>query len=200
MNTQYARPVRKLGINMSVGLTETWNKSVSVVNGINNTNSTFNHVLDLSFNNLNNEVLDIRCGGNIEFSTARYSINEELNNNYFNYSAFASINYRPSKNWNFLLSGDLTRYTAQSFDAPVTVPLLKAEVSRYILPNQRGTITLRGFDLLDKNKSVLRSSQLNYLLEQRSNIIGRYIMLSFAYKLNKAGNKGNAMGGIEIRH
>jgi hypothetical protein len=200
MNTQYARPVRKLGINMSVGLTETWNKSVSGVNGINNTNSTFNHVLDLSFNNLSNDILDIRCGGNIEFSTARYSINRELNNNYFNYSAFASINYRPSKNWNFLLSGDLTRYTAQSFDAPVTVPLLKAEVSRYILPNQRGTITLRGFDLLDKNKSILRSSQLNYLMEQRSNIIGRYLMLSFAYKLNKAGSKGNAIGGIEIRH
>lgn len=198
MNTQYTRPVRKLGINMSVGLTETWNKSMGAVNGINNTNSTFSHVLDLSFNNLSNDVLDIRCGGNIEFSTARYSINRELNNNYFNYTAFASISYRASKNWNFLLSGDLTHYTAQSFDAPVTVPLLKAEVSRYIFSNQRGTITLRGFDLLDKNKSVIRSSQLNYLMEQRSNIMGRYIMLSFAYKLNKTGQKGNAIGGIEI--
>jgi hypothetical protein len=200
LNTQYSRPIRKLGINASVGLTETWNKSVSAVNSVNNTNSTFNHVLDLSFNNLSNDVLDIRWGGNIEFSTARYSINHELNNNYFNYSAFASINFRPTKNWNFMLSGDLTRYSAQSFDAPITVPLLKAEVSRYIFPNQRGTITLRGFDLLDKNKSILRSSQLNYLSEQRSNIIGRYAMLSFAYKLNKAGRKGNSVGGIEIHH
>lgn len=35
-----------------------------------------------------------------------------------------------------------------------------------IFPNQRGTVTLRGFDLLDKNKSVLRTSQLNYPTEQ----------------------------------
>lgn len=198
MNAQYARPIRKLGINASVGLTETWNKSISAVNGVNNINNTFSHTLDVSFNNLSNDVVDVRLGGNIEFSNARYSINKELNNNYFNYTAFASVNYRLSKNWNFMISGDLTHYTAQSFDAPITIPLIKAEISRYIFSNQRGTITLQGFDLLDKNKSIFRSSQMNALLEQRSNIIGRYFMVSFAYKLNRAGRKGSSGNSIEI--
>ncbi|RYZ33342.1 MAG: hypothetical protein EOP49_36035, partial [Sphingobacteriales bacterium] len=198
LSTQYARPVRKLGIHASLGFTEMYTRSVSMVNAVSNTNNSFSHVVDLDVHNLNNDVLDVRMGGRVEFSSARYSINRELNNNYVNYSVNARVNFRPSATWNFLLSGDLTHYTARSFDAPVTVPLLRAEVSRYIFPNQRGTITLRGFDLLDKNRSVQRSSQLNYLMEQRSNVIGRYFMLSFAYKLNRSGSKGNSMGGIEI--
>jgi len=65
--------------------------------------------------------------------------------------------------------------------------LMKAEVTRYVFTNQRGAVSLKGFDLLDKNKSILRTSQMNYFIEQQSNIISRYFMLSFSYKLNKIG-------------
>lgn len=195
LNGQYARPVRRLGININVTLNETWSRAVSPVNSVENTNNTLKHELDLEFSNLDNDKWDLRWGGNISISNARYSLNKELNNNYNNYSGFARIAYQPNEHWYFSVSGDVTHYTARSFDAPITIPILKAEVSRYVLPNQRGTITLKGFDLLDRNKAVQRISQLNYLIEQRSNIIGRYFMLSFTYKLNRAGKQP---GGIKI--
>lgn len=196
LNGQYSRPVRRLGINVNLSLNESWNRAVSPVNNIENTNNTLNHELELEVNNLNNEIWDIRAGVKANISNARYSLNKELNNNYYNYTGFASVAYQPNVHWYFSASGDITHYTAQSFDAPVTIPILKAEVSRYVLPNQRGTITLRGFDLLNRNKAVQRISQMNYLVEQRSNVIGRYVMLTFAYKLNRAGK---APGSIEIK-
>lgn len=196
-STQYARPVRKLGIQASVGWNETWQRTLTPVNGINNVNNTWKHELELSFNNINNDVWDFTWGGSFTWSSAKYSLNKELNNTYYNYAGFLRASYRPTENWNFSLSGDITHYTAKSFDEPVTIPLLKAELSRYIL-HQRGTISITGFDLLNQNKAIQRISQLNYLMEQRSNTIGRYVMLTFAYKLNKVGN--GSPGGIEIRN
>lgn len=196
LNGQYARPVKKLGINASISLNESWNRAVSPVNGIENTNNTLNHELELEFSNLNNEIWDLRWGAKVNVSNAGYSLSKELNNNFYNYTGFARIAYQPNIHWYFLVSGDITHYTAKSFDAPVTVPILKAEISRYVLPNQRGTITLQGFDLLNRNKAIQRISQMNYLIEQRSNIIGRYVLLSFAYKLNRAGK---IPGGIQVK-
>lgn len=195
MSSQYARPVRKLGIQASVGLNETWDKTRSPVNGVYNAANTWTHELEANINNLNNNKWDIRLGGNVRITDARYSINSELNNTYYNYSLNAKTGYTPGDNWYFGVSCDMTHYSSQNFDKAVTIPILKAEISRYIFPGRRGTITLRGFDLLDRNKAIQRVSQVNFQMEQRSNTIGRYVLLSFAYKLNRSGKGG---GGIEI--
>lgn len=198
LGAEYSTPVRKLGVNVNVRFNETYTSSQSPVNDVINQNSTFKHELEASFSNRKNDKWDLRLGGNIELSNSAYSLNKELNNTYFNYTGFAQAGYQPNDRWIFNLSADITRYAAQSFGAPVTIPILKAEFSRFILPNNRGTITLKGFDLLNKNTSVFRSSQLNYLVERRSNIIGRYFMLSFNYKLSKTG-KSNIPGAVEFK-
>jgi hypothetical protein len=53
------------------------------------------------------------------------------------------------------------------------------------------------FDLLNRNTGVQRISELNYLQQQQSNIIGRYIMLSFKYRLNKFNTNEGDMN-VEI--
>lgn len=194
LSAQYGRPVKKIGLNVNVGLDESWDRTLGPVNGTDNVNNTLSHKLTLGFSNLKNEVWDISWGGSAELSSSQFSLNRELNNTYYTLNGYADISYRPTPNWSFSLSGNVSYYAARSFDQSVTVPLLKAEISRYIFANQRGTISLSCFDLLDRNKAVLRTSQLNFLLEQRSNTIGRYIMLSFAYKLNRGGDDG----GIKI--
>jgi len=187
LRAQYGRPVKKIGLNITAGLEESWNRTLGPVNGTDNVNSSLGHKLTLGFNNLKNDRWDISWGGSIALNSSRFSINDELNNTYYNLNGYAEISYRPDDHWSFTLSGDIDHYAARSFDRPVTIPLVRAEISRYLFKNQRGTISLTGFDLLDRNRSVLRTSQLNYLLEQRSNTIGRYVMLSFAYKLNRTG-------------
>lgn len=188
LTLNYTKSVNSIGLSVHAGITESWAQGISPVNNMDNRNKTLSHRLDLSFSNIKSDVWDLRWGGNISISDSRYSINKEMNNRYYNYSGFAQIGYRPGPKWNFSTSGDITYYTAQSFDQPVTVPILNAEITRYVFASQRGAISIRAFDLLDRNKAVQRSSQLNYLMEQRSNTIGRYLMLSFSYRLNKAGN------------
>lgn len=187
-NISAGTPIRSLGIGIDGSLQESFARAVSPVNGVDNINTTWNHTFELSFNNRKKDRWDVNIGGKINISDSRYSLNKELNNTYYNYTGFAQLSYRPDDHWYFTASADLTHYTARSFDEPVTIPLLKAEVSRTFLKNDRGMLTLKGFDLLNRNTYVQRISQLNYLMDQRSNTIGRYVMLTFSYRLNRAGN------------
>jgi hypothetical protein len=41
-----------------------------------------------------------------------------------------------------------------------------------------------------------RDSELNSLVERKSYILGRYVMLSFRYRLNKTGD---GKGGIDVQ-
>ena len=128
---------------------------------------------------------------------ARYSIQESLNNIYYDLSWFGEIRYTPSDRLEFYFSTDITNYTAQSFDEAQLVPLLGAHVSYSFLANNRATLTLAGADLLNKNTGIRRVSEMNYLQERTSNIIGRYFMLTFKYRLNKFG--GDTGMNVKVR-
>ena len=119
-----------------------------------------------------------------------------MNNNYFNLSWFGEARFTPNDTWNFEVSSDVTKYTNKSFGKSQSVPILGAEVSYFFLKNKRGTLSLKGWDLLNQNKIIQRFGELNYLREIRSNSIGRFVMLSFTYRLNKFGE---APGGIDIK-
>jgi hypothetical protein len=111
-------------------------------------------------------------------------------------SWFGEVRFTPGDNWNFEVNADVANFSDRSFGESVSIPLLGAEVSHFFLKNNRGTLTLRGFDLLNQNTIVNRFSELNYLREIRSNSIGRFVMLSFTYRLNQFGNQSK---GVEVK-
>ena len=190
----FSTPIRKLGLDFNARLNETWNQGISFVNDEENNNTNFIHSLSISFNNRKNEKIDISIGASFTITDSRYSQQKSLDITYYNTTAYGDISYAPNANWYFKLSADLSRYDQESFGNSITIPLLKAEFTRYFLKNNRGVLTFEVFDALDKNKGVERISEMNYLLERQSNTIGRYAMLTFKYRLNKFDNKS----GIEI--
>lgn len=110
-----------------------------------------------------------------------------MNNIYFDISWFGEIRWTPNDRFDLNINADVTNYTARSFEESRVVPLLGAQLSYFFMQNNRAALTLSGFDILNKNTGINRISELNYLRETRSNIIGRYFMLTFKYRLNKVG-------------
>ena len=188
-NISYSAPIRIIGANLRTGLNENFNQGINFVNGLQNTNTNFNHSLSISFDNRKKEKWDFSIGGTVKVSDAKYSIQKSLNKTYLNLSGFTEISFTPNDKWYFSFIADVTRYDARSFDKAIDIPLLRAEISRYFLKNKRGVITIEAFDLLDKNKGIERISDINYLLEKQSNVIGRYLMISFKYRINKFEKK-----------
>lgn len=190
---QFARPIRSLGIKTELNLSEQFNKGITIVNGMNNITTSYAQELSAKIGNRKKEHWDVQVGAGIHFTDVHYSVQQSMNNSYFNTSGFAELSYKPNTHWYFMFSADVTRYNARSFQQAVTIPLLRSEISYYFIKGSRGVLTLEGFDLLNQNKGLQRISQQNYLAEIRSNIIGRYFLLSFKYRLSKMGKKGNPM-------
>ena len=191
----FSTPVRKLGINFHANPSESFNRGFNLVNGIENVNTSFTHSFTMSIDNRKKEKWDGSLGGSVAYSTARYSLQENLNNDYFNITGFAEVSYTPTTKFHFSASADVTQYNARSFEQSVTVPLVRASASYYFLKSNRCSFILDVFDLLNRNTGISRMSELNYLRETRSSIIGRYVMLTFKYRLNKFDGKG----GIDVK-
>lgn len=194
-NFDFTTPIRKLGIDVNVRVSESWNRGVSFVNDVENISTNFSHTISLYLNNRKKDKWDLMIGGRIQISDATYSIQEKLNNHYVNMSGYSDISFTPNDKWNFSFSADITRYSEQSFGNAVNIPILRAEISHYFLKGKRGVLTLAGFDLLDKNTGIERISRMNYLMESRANVLGRYVMLTFKYRLNKFDNQS---AGVKV--
>jgi hypothetical protein len=188
----FSTPIRKLGIKISTNLRESFNRGISMINGTENINTNFSHKATLTIDNRKKEKWDVMVGGSVQMTDARYSIQNALNNKYLDMAYFAEMRYNPTEKWNFAFKADITNYTAESFEEPILIPLLSGEISYYFLKNSRGVLSLQGMDLLNKNTGIQRISELNYLQERQTNMLGRYLMLTFKYRLNKMGSNGNS--------
>ncbi len=195
-NIDFSTPLRPLGLKLRLNLEERFNRGISLINQSENVYTNQTHRGSITFDNRNKDIWDVNTGVQITYTQARYSIQETLNNNFLETSWFGEIRFTPNQNWNYNVSADIANYSQQAFGESVSIPLINAEINHYFLKNKRGTLSLRGFDLLDKNNIVQRLSELNYLREVRSNSIGRYIMLSFSYRLNRFGGEQK---GIEVK-
>jgi hypothetical protein len=186
----FTTPLRPLGLNIRIGINERYNKGINIVNDISNSNTNLSHQFQLSFDNRKKEKWDIEIGGRINMTNSQYSIQNQLDNRYLNYAAYADLRYTPTDHWLFGISGDYTSYSNQSFEEKIAIPLIGAQINYNFLKGNRAQISFEGYDLLNKNTGLSRSGSENYLQEVRSNTIGRFLLLSFKYRLNKAETPG----------
>ncbi|MBE0647113.1 MAG: outer membrane beta-barrel protein [Bacteroidales bacterium] len=196
LRADFSTPIRKLGLNVHLGVRESWNKSATFIDSKENINTNWNHAIKFSVDNRRKEKWDVSAGVEFDLTNARYTVQESLNTDYFNLVYFGEIRFTPNDRWHFLVGADVTNYNAQSFNDAVSVPLLRAEINFYFLKNNRMMLTLSGSDLLNRNKGIQRVSEQNYLRETHSNTIGRYVILALKFRLNKFGGGGS---GISIK-
>ena len=199
-NVDFSTPVKKLGIKIHLNIEETWNQGISLVDKVENQNTNMNHRISLSADNRKKQKWDINSGVGLTLTNSQFSIQENLNNRYSDVSWFGEILFTPNETWDFMATGDVINYNSESFSEAVLVPMIGYEVNYHFLANKRGVLSLKAFDLLDKNTGIQRLSELNYLREVRRNTIGRYFMVTFTYRLNKFGDSGNHIDIKMKRH
>jgi len=60
----------------------------------------------------------------------------------------------------------------------------------YSVLKDQGTITLKLYDLLNQNTNASRRATQNFIEDSQSLVLRRYAMLSFSWKFNSLGKKG----------
>ncbi|OEJ99097.1 TonB-dependent receptor [Flavivirga aquatica] len=61
----------------------------------------------------------------------------------------------------------------------------------YSMFEDKGTLTLKVYDLLNQNTNARRVASANYIEDSQTNILKRYFMLNFSWKLNKGSGNSN---------
>lgn len=195
ISADFSTPIRPLKINSHISLSENYDRGINYINDIENSINAFTHGAEISFDNRKKAKLDVSIGASIAYTQAKYSIQTTQSGNYINSSLFAEGDYSPTDKWRFSFDANVERYATEGDDDIITLPILKAEITRYILKGNRGTINLKGYDLLDKNSGITQTSAYNFIQVKESNTIGRYVMLSFKYRINKT----EVENGVEIK-
>lgn len=195
-SVSFSTPLRFIGLTIHLQYSGAINKGENLINGTLNNQTTVTHEAELSLDNKKKEKIDFEFGGKVAVTNASYSVQANLNNQYLNYSMFADVNWTPTDRWFAKASADMVNYTNQSFDNDLFIPLLDASIGFNFLKNKRATLSVDATDILDKNKGISRVSEQNYLKETFTNTLGRTVMLTLRFRLNKYDTGGS---GIEIK-
>jgi len=184
-NIYFSTPIRSLGMKLNIKSNESWNRGISIINSLDNISTNFTHSIKLSIENRQKEKWNLNVGGSVSLTNSKLSIDESLNNNFFNTTYFLQLGFTPSENWSFETDGNIVNYNSKTFGESFTIPLLNAGISYYFLKGNKASITIHGSDLLDKSKSITQRATANYLMQTESNILGRRVMLIFKLRFGK---------------
>ena len=191
--TSFSTPLKFMKSKISIDLSLNFNRGILFVNNLENNTNRWTNNYTLTIENRKKEHFDVAAGISLGTNSTKFSENPEFNQSYIDQTYFTDLALYLPKAWTFENSLDYTNYSEESFGDQDDLVIWKASISKGFLENERATIELSVFDILNQNKGINRRNSLNYIQEIRSNVLGRYVMLSLNYKLSKFGGNNNGM-------
>lgn len=194
-------PVKKWNGRFNIGPTTSYTRSINLINEEENISKSITSGGNVRYDYTLKEILIVGLSANISQQKTSYSLNTQ-DQRFINetYSADANVSFL--KNYSFNASFDYYKYTSKTTDFQQAIPMLNLSLSRFVFKAKSGEIKLAVVNALDKSMSVSQTANSNYLQQTTTNNLGRYVMASFTYSLNKQlnpmGGGGRRGGGARI--
>ncbi len=187
-------PVKAWNSRFNIGPNYTGSSSASLLNDIDNTINQETLGGTARYNYTLGEVLILDLSANLSHQQTNYSFGPQQNQVYFNKTYTAEVNVNFLKNYSFNTEMNYFIYNSVTTNFHQTIPLWSMSFSRFVLRNKAGEIKIAGINLLNYGLSITQTATSNYLQQQTNNNLGRYVMVSFTYALNKQLNPMNGAG------
>lgn len=190
-NINYGFPIKKLKLRADISLGVNAIKNIALINGqTNNINNTsINPTFSLSYFKENS--IDIQTSVNLRFTKATYSLQPQLNNTFLTQTYKTEIvNYLPL---GLVLNNSLnyTINTGRADGFNTSIPFWNSSLAKSFLKNKRLEAKLSVFDVLNRNIGINRNVNQNYIEDLSYNVLQRYFLFSFTFRLHKsAGSSG----------
>lgn len=160
-------------------------KSVPILNEV----RAENYSGSLSFENFNKNVFDAKVGASYKINKTHFSVVRDLNRDFATQRYFGLIDYDLTNKININTQFDYIIFSDTKFNSNQKLPLWNASVSYAFTKKKNNIIKLLLIDLLDKNVDIRRRSTINYIEEVTTESLGRYVILSYTYRLNNGKKK-----------
>ena len=175
---------------MNFTTTVAYTKDVNLFNNVKNYNDNYILGERISYNFNIKDKFDLNFSSTSSYTIATYTLSPQNNGNFFTQIFSAEPTYSTKSGWIIGSDFDLTMNRGQSSGYNQTIPLWNGSISKAIFKKKDGELKLSVYDLLNENKSITRSVEQNYIQDTRTQVLTRYIMLSFTYNLRKFAGKG----------
>jgi hypothetical protein len=157
----------------------------------NNTISAgFMEMLRLTYRN---DVIELIAGGRTNMSKSWYTMNAVNQKATWTNNVSFEMNWTLPFGMNLITDMNYNWYNGYT-SAQEPEFVWNAEITQ-LLFNNKCTIALRGYDLLNQAKNLMVTDNSNYHLESRNNTLGRYVILSFTYRFGTFGGSRRGGGG-----
>ena len=172
-------------------------QSQSLINNVSNytKNTTLGETISWTTNIKKN--FDMNFSSATTYNIARNSLQPKQNLNYYTQTFSTEITVYTNSGWLIATTFDYTYFGNRPAGYNASVPLLSPGIAKQLFKKKDGELRLSVFDLLNQNAAVTRTVSTNQVVDSRSNVLSRYVMLTFTYNLNNfAGSQQKRMPGM----
>ena len=195
--TNFGTRFNKLQFRFNISPNALYTKGIVFVNDVRNNINSITTGTRIRFDNQKKEKIDVGFGGNFSYTSTQYSISSEQNQAFINHSYFTDLTLTLSESLNFSTNFDYTLYNGITDDFSQDVPIWNASVSIFFLKGKKGQLRLGVNDILDENRGVSRINDVNSIIDETVNALGRYYLATFTYAIRgfNANNSGSRSRG-----
>lgn len=181
--TTYGMPIKFIKSNFNVNAFLGYVRTPGLINDNKNFANNTNFGVGLTLSSNINENIDFTVSTNANYNVVRNTLNTRANNNFWNQSTRASLNYIFYKGFVFNTELNHQLFTGLSDGFNQNFLLWNLGLGKKFLKNNQAEIRLSVFDVLGQNTSVNRTITEVYAQDTRSNVLTRYFMLTFSWNL-----------------
>lgn len=138
------------------------------------------------------ENVDFTLSWNGTYNEAKNSIDLAAGKNrYFNHTASGNLKVVFPLGFTLTASAAYTQYIGFTNDYNDDYLLCNAWIGKKVFKNQRGEVMIGVNDLLNQNRSFVRTVGSGWTQNATNSVVGRYYMVQFTYNLRHFGKKGS---------
>jgi hypothetical protein len=191
----YSFLFKPIKCNLTIPAGLSYSTSPGYINYIKSITSTYQLNSGLTVASNISENVDFTVQYNVSYSIYDNNNQPTLNSNtwYHNITLNSVFTFFGSIVLTNRFSESITRGMGSSYNT--SYMRWNAEIAKKILKNKRGQISISANDILNQVKNVNRNVSETSIVDSRTNLIGRYYLLTFTYTLRKYKGQGSDKSG-----
>jgi len=187
----FSAPLKFIKQRINVSNTFSYQDNISFINETENNVHRFTNRINFSLDNWKKDLIDFKLGAHLNFNATKYSVNKDRNQNFMTYQYFIDFNLDLKHDWNLSNYFRNSIYSEEDFGDKLTIQNWRASISKILGKSKKYKIDISAIDILNQNQNINRTTNINYIQDERILSIGRYFMFSLTYSFSGFGQQGN---------
>jgi hypothetical protein len=192
----FALPALKLNINANAG--GGYGVTPGLINQRVNQSKTSNINAGIKISSDINENIDFLVSYAFNFNNSVNSTQNNINNRYYIHNLSAQMNWTIAKRFLVYSTFNASANEGLSSGFNQTYMLWTGGLGYKFLKDYSLVLRVNVFDILNNNKSIVRTVSETYIEDVQSNVLNRYLMGTLTYTLKSFGSKKVKSGAAKV--